>query len=195
MSTSHLDLGCGPVPRNPYHRERLVGIDVQPAGVAPAGVQYVQGNFVIEPLPFADNSFDSVSAYDVVEHVPRQLVLPPLGLVYPFVRFMNEVHRVLKPGGLFLASTPGYPRPEAFQDPTHVNIITLGTAQYFCGPQPKGRMYGFGGRFSEQVNRWCIRNNWVDSRTPGWRRGLRRWHRRLLRGGLVDIVWEFRAEK
>lgn len=194
--TRHLDIGCGLAPRNPYHRDHLVGLDVRalaPGQALPGGFEYVQGNFVIEPLPFADHHFDSVSAYDVIEHVPRQLFMPGEGLVYPFIRVMNEIHRVLRPGGLFLASTPAYPRPEAFQDPTHVNIITVRTAEYFCGPEPKGRMYGFNGRFDEQINRFCTRNNYVDRDLAATRIWARRWHRKLLRGGWSDLIWEFKA--
>ncbi len=44
---------------------------------------------------------------------------------FPFLELMNDVHRVLiKPGGLFFSSTPSYPWPMAFADPTHVNIMT-----------------------------------------------------------------------
>jgi SAM-dependent methyltransferase len=60
---------------------------------------------------------------------------------------MNEVYRVLKPGGIFYAITPGYPRVEAFVDPTHVNFITKKTHTYFTSPKYKARMYGFKGKF------------------------------------------------
>jgi hypothetical protein len=28
--TRHLDLGCGPVPRNPYKQDELFGVDIAP---------------------------------------------------------------------------------------------------------------------------------------------------------------------
>ena len=40
-----------------------------------------------------------------------------------FIDFMDEIHRVLKPGGFLFHSTPAYPSPAAFQGPIHVNII------------------------------------------------------------------------
>ena len=50
---------------------------------------------------------------------------------------------MLEPGGRFYAVTPAFPHPEAFADPTHVNIITETTHEYFCGERPLGHMYGF----------------------------------------------------
>jgi len=50
----------------------------------------------------------------------------------PFIYFMNECYRVLKKDGVFLSMTPIYPYLGAFQDPTHVNIITVDTfTNYF----------------------------------------------------------------
>jgi hypothetical protein len=61
---------------------------------------------------------------------------------------MDEIHRVLKMGGIFLSLTPAYPDAKAFQDPTHVNFITDRTfPDYFCSPNLWGRMYGFKGNF------------------------------------------------
>jgi 2-polyprenyl-3-methyl-5-hydroxy-6-metoxy-1,4-benzoquinol methylase len=47
-----------------------------------------------EELRFADNHFDVVTLWQVLEHVP-----------YP-IMILEEVHRILKPGGLLVVSTP-----------------------------------------------------------------------------------------
>lgn len=47
-----------------------------------------------EELRFADNHFDVVTLWQVLEHVPYPLVI------------LREVHRILKPGGLLVVSTP-----------------------------------------------------------------------------------------
>jgi hypothetical protein len=72
---------------------------------------------------------------------------------------MNEIWRILKPNGIFLARTPAYPSAAAFQDPTHVNIITDQTVSYFAKRPcpdgslidpwglPLGKTYGFKGEF------------------------------------------------
>lgn len=207
----HLDLGCGKRPRNPYGRSELHGIDVRPA---PDGVdfQHRVANLTLEPIPYGDESFGSVSAYDFIEHIPRILPAPDgHGTVFPFIRLMNEIWRVLVPGGRLYALTPAFPHAEAFTDPTHVNIITEGTHEYFCGDAPLGRMYGFNGHFR------LLRCEWVDiayhysalegspeNRRPyslakRFSRRLRTWSRRLRgkrdRGRAPYLLWEWEAVK
>lgn len=67
----HLDLGCGNKPRNPYGCEELFGID-QSNLFSGADVRACQ--LGLEPFPFPSDYFDSVSAYDLLEHIPRQSI-------------------------------------------------------------------------------------------------------------------------
>lgn len=144
MSKKHLDIGCGSNPRNPFEYDELYGVDILDQKVS--DFNYQQCNIVLEKLPFDDSTFDSVSAYDFLEHIPRFAVIDNK-TQFPFINFMNEAHRVLKPGGVFYAITPFYPREEAFVDPTHINIITKNTHHYFTAPKHSARMYGFEGDF------------------------------------------------
>ena len=147
--TRTLDLGCGTAPRNPFRAEVVCGVDLR--ADEPRQIRYA--DLAIEPIPFADASFDYLTAYDFIEHVPRVLYAPARRA--PFVELMNEIDRVLKPGGVLLAVTPAFPFTRAFQDPTHVNIITEDTfPAYFCGPEPQARMYGFRGGFA------LVRQGW-----------------------------------
>jgi len=132
--TISLDLGCGETIRNPYLALTVIGLDIQDADLA------------IEPIPHSDDYFDFVTAYDFLEHIPRLLYVPQRR--YPFVELMSEVWRVMKVGGKFLSSTPAFPHAPAFQDPTHVNIITpLTFAEYFDDEKTWAKQYGFKGKF------------------------------------------------
>ncbi len=155
-SDRHLDLGCGMCPRNPYHRSELHGVDMRPLDLGDSGYTYRRANVVTEAIPYPDDHFDSISAFDFIEHVPRVLADGNGGTRLPFIELMNEIWRTLADGGRFYAVTPAWPHPEAFVDPTHVNLITEGTLGYFIGDAPLGRMYGFRGHFE------LIRQDWVN---------------------------------
>lgn len=192
-SGAHLDLGCGQRPRNPYGRAELFGVDLHAGLLDQPSVQYRQANLTLNPIPFDDNSFDSVSAFDFIEHVPRQAIMGDRTIL-PFLNLMDEVWRVLKPNGLFYAVTPAFPSPEAFQDPTHVNIITEKTHEYFCGHDAYGRNYGFKGDFEAVRVRWVTAKN-AATADESFRKTLRHWHRRITNGRLYHLMWELRALK
>lgn len=150
----HLDLGCGKRPRNPYRRARVCGVDIR-ALSSSSDFEFRAANLNVDPIPYPDHHFGSISAFDFIEHVPRILgSADGRSTAFPFIRLMNEAWRVLAPGGRLYAVTPAYPHAEAFQDPTHVNIITERTHEYFCGDNPLGRMYGFTGHFVVRRAEW-----------------------------------------
>ena len=190
----HLDLGCGLAPRNPYSRRQLCGVDIRPLESTP-GTEFRCANVVLDPIPYPDNSFGSVSAYDFIEHVPRLLTTPDgRSTWFPFINLMNEIWRVLAPGGKLYALTPAFPSPAAFVDPTHVNIITEQTHEYFCGNRPLGGIYGFQGAFRPLRVEWVV---YLDSLlsvplTPRQKLRLlnRRWRKRL-----THLLWELEAVK
>ena len=63
----HLDLGCGKFPRNPYRRSELHGIDIRALSPQDEGFEYRRANLALEPIPYPDGHFMSVSAYDFIE--------------------------------------------------------------------------------------------------------------------------------
>lgn len=147
MKHTHLDLGCGARPRNPYGYEVVHGIDIRLPDIISEDVQIKIANLAIDKIPYPDNYFNSVSAFDFIEHVPRILNGGEHGTRFPFIELMDEIWRVLKPDGLFYALTPAYPSEEVFVDPTHVNFITENTHAYFCEGRCYGKNYGFNGLF------------------------------------------------
>lgn len=89
-----LDVGSADGPSAAWLRDRaaqVTAMDLDPRGLDEHGVV---GS--LTAIPFADETFDVVSAFDVVEHCADE------GLA------LTEARRVLKPGGLFLVSVPAY---------------------------------------------------------------------------------------
>lgn len=147
--TRSLDLGCGPHPKNPFQADELFGVDVMPH----ASPNIRTADLAVEAIPFDSDSFDYVTAFDVIEHIPRVVYLPARR--NSFIVLMDEIHRVLKLGGLFFSHTPAYPHAEAFQDPTHVNIITESTFPlYFDDRYRWASPYGFRGAFTVLSQEW-----------------------------------------
>lgn len=162
MTTVSIDLGSGPFPRNPYNAIEVWGVDLEP------GMMTKAADLAVAPIPFPDGYADYVTAYDFLEHIPRVLYVDGVRRL-PFVALMQDVWRVLKPGGLFRAHTPCYPAPEVFVDPTHCNPITEGTVSYFT-PGGGATRYGFTGGFD------VVRSEWATDWTY-W------------------LIWELRAVK
>jgi len=154
-SSLTIDLGCGTQPQNPFFAEQVFGCDLQQS----PNSNVISADLFNEPIPFKDNYFDYATAFDFIEHLPRVLNSSSSKVRFPFIEFMDEVHRVLKPGALFFARTPAILSKEAFQDPTHVNFITEDTfPSYFClnqDGQPHARIYGFNGTFELIAQEWC----------------------------------------
>lgn len=121
-----VDLGCGTTPSNRFNVNNIYGLDLHEN--KSTGVYKCRLGF--EKIPFEDNSIDYLTAYDLLEHIPRYSDHSDIGHT-PFIYLMNECFRVLRPGGVFLSQTPIYPYLGAFQDPTHNNIMTVDTFRMY----------------------------------------------------------------
>lgn len=76
----------------------VTGIDISSEAIAYARAHHPNMTFIVgdlqDPFPFPDASFESVTAFDVLEHVPKLEVV------------LREVHRVLVPGGVLIIGVP-----------------------------------------------------------------------------------------
>jgi ubiquinone/menaquinone biosynthesis C-methylase UbiE len=91
-----LDLGCGPNKHKGY-----IGLDA----VKLKGVDIVAD--INKKLPFQDNTFDEVLARCVLEHVDDIFFT------------MEEIHRILKPGGKIVAFVPYWNSYYTYADLQH----------------------------------------------------------------------------
>jgi 2-polyprenyl-3-methyl-5-hydroxy-6-metoxy-1,4-benzoquinol methylase len=98
-----LDAGCGAgnlvFEVAPFCR-LVVGCDADPARLS-VGAQGRRGVYVradIQHLSFADEAFDLIACMEVLEHLDQRIT----------PQVLNEFHRLLKPQGKLLITTPNY---------------------------------------------------------------------------------------
>ncbi len=93
------------------HADRFVTIDKhRPANLPELERQASNIEFreaTVPPLPFNDGTFDFVISFQVIEHIKQD------------TEFVREVHRVLRPGGKFIVTTPNAPM-SLTRNPWHV---------------------------------------------------------------------------
>lgn len=94
-----LNFGCGTtkIPGS-------IGVDV----VKIDGFTDVVHDFNVLPYPFKSNSVDEIHMYHVLEHLSNPL------------EKMEELHRILKPGGMLHLRVPHFSSMGSFTDITHV---------------------------------------------------------------------------
>src|SRR5206468_3663762 len=83
--------------------------------------EFVYGEVALDGVPFADNSFDYVFSEDFLEHVPPEKAV--------FV--INEIWRVLKPGGIMEHFVPNAGSCNDFGSPTHLTHWNLQCFDHF----------------------------------------------------------------
>jgi predicted SAM-dependent methyltransferase len=121
-----LNVGCG---RNV--REGWINLDSYPL----PGVDVVADleNCATTPLPLESDSVNEFLLSHVLEHIRN--VLP----------MMQELHRVAMPGATMVVRTPYGSSDDAFEDPTHVRQVFVGSFGYFSQPYYWRADYGYRG--------------------------------------------------
>ena len=130
VSGTILDFGCGQGDFTymlSKHCNPVYGIDCSDIAISKAKIDYPEINFQLllesDKLPYDDVSFDSVFMVDVLEHILDTETL------------LEELNRVLKPGGHLLISTSQLTRLKLF------GIALISFNQYFYPTSPHIRYF------------------------------------------------------
>ena len=96
-----LEVGCGEgrgVGLLMEHAKSFTAVDKIQDVIKDLKVKYPAGRFLSMNIPplqaLSDNAYDSVASFQVIEHIQDDVL------------FLKEIHRVLKPGGIALLTTP-----------------------------------------------------------------------------------------
>ena len=90
------------------HASSFLTLDkIEPAGERPPFPHVEMRQAVVPPLDLPSGSFDYVISFQVIEHIKHDMEL------------VREVHRVLRPGGKFILTTPNI-RMTLTRNPWHV---------------------------------------------------------------------------
>lgn len=115
MECIRLNLGC-----NRRKIQGYINVDIDPAYEPDLVCDITKG------LPYPDNSVCAILAFDILEHIPTLKTIP----------LMNELWRVLMPGGTLNTFTPDAEHGQgAYMDPTHINFWSEGRWLYFSDPR------------------------------------------------------------
>jgi len=126
----YIDLNLG---SNDDHRPGFINVDrVQPADQI--------ADLTVFPWPWATSSVRCIAASHIVEHLPDR------------ISTMNEMHRVLKPGGRLVIDVPSAAHGSGFaQDPTHCSAWSMNSFGYYEDGHPDWKRfhksYGITARF------------------------------------------------
>lgn len=121
-----LDVGCGA-----SLEQGWIGLDIQQDLPGSGLINHDIENY---PWPLPDESVDLVKAAQVVEHIsPAQ---------FGFIKWMNEVWRVLKIEGQLMIAMPYGVSAGFLQDPTHCNPRNEHTWRYF-DPLDVSKLYRY----------------------------------------------------
>jgi SAM-dependent methyltransferase len=151
-----LDFGCGAgrvarfIGEFPIVRT-MRGVDVDAEAIR-WNRRHMTGDYLLlagdAPLPFGDKSFDVVFSVSVFSHLDES----------PQFAWLREIHRVLRPGGLFLASTHSdklrYSRPDlTFEQHLALNsrgfLFARGRGEFKTDSAFHSRLY-----LEQQWGRW-----------------------------------------
>jgi 2-polyprenyl-3-methyl-5-hydroxy-6-metoxy-1,4-benzoquinol methylase len=199
-----LEVGCGEgrgVGLLMEHAESFTAVDKIKSLIDDLRQKHPSGKFVDMNIPpfdgLTDNTYDTVVSFQVIEHIDNDLL------------YLKEIHRVLKPGGIALLTTPNR-KMSLSRNPWHVreylaDELKALAQKIFAQVEMKGitgnekvmTYYAQNKKSVERITRWDILN--LQYRLPASilrmpYEILNRWNRNKLQSGDGKLVTDIHHE-
>jgi 2-polyprenyl-3-methyl-5-hydroxy-6-metoxy-1,4-benzoquinol methylase len=163
--------------------------------------KFPTGKFLSMNIPpfgdLKDNEYDSVVSFQVIEHIQNDVL------------YLKEIHRVLKPGGIALLTTPNR-KLSLSRNPWHIReylaqelkdlaakIFSTAEVKGITGNEKVMKYYHQNKRSVEKITRWDVFN--LQYNLPAWMlripyEFLNRSNRNKLQSGDTTLVSSIRHE-
>ncbi len=193
-----LDLGCGEGRHSVgahflYPAAEVIGVDISSEDVRtarqklmhypsshPAHCQLLVADG--QQLPFAEHSFDRIICSEVLEHIPH------------YDGFLQEINRLLKPGGLFAVSVPrSWPEQICWRLSSAYHDVDGGHIRIFQAKQLRQEIEKYNMAFQRRHWAHALHTPFWWLRCLFWQRGENFWpvrqYHRLLVWDLMQKPW------
>lgn len=177
------DIGCADGYGTQYlanYAKTITGVDYSEVTIADArqknkdktNLNFISGK--VPPIPLPDESMDIITAFQFIEHIHERAA------------FIKDVKRVLKPGGMFLCTTPNNKMSIA-RNPFHVHEFTFAEMKKETeGVFTKIELYGVQG--NSKVNKYYADN-------AAWAKKILKWDplgiHKIIPASLLVIPYNF----
>lgn len=111
-----------------------------------------------KPLPIEDNAYAAVYAFSILEHITNLVAL------------VDELYRVIRPGGFLAVLVPHFSSLSAHVDPTHVRGFSVKTFDYFVQGSELQREFGWysEARFTKRAELMTFQSRVVNRLAGGY---------------------------
>lgn len=199
-----LEVGCGEgrgVEELMSKSDEFTAVDKIGEALAVLRERFPKGKFMSMNIPplngLRDNTYDCVVSFQVIEHIKNDVL------------FLKEIHRVLKPGGIALLTTPNR-KMTLTRNPWHIReylakelhslasgIFRIAEVKGITGNDKVMQYYDQNKKSVERITRWDILN--LQYNLPVWilrlpYEILNRRNRNKLQSGDASLVSSIRHE-
>lgn len=127
-------------------------------------------------IPLSDDSINEILLSHVIEHIKN--ILP----------MMQELHRISRTSAKMIIRVPYGSSDDAYEDPTHVRQLFLGSFGYFSQPYYWRADYGYRGDWQVKKITLAVEKKFGQDRTGNQIMDLVKHQRNMVKEMIVELI-------